>query len=311
MDISTVIAGIKLDSCLMNASGCLCVSEKELDDLCESKVGAVVSKSGTMEVRSGNLLPRLYLDEYGSINSMGLPNLGFEFYLNYGMKVVSKPFIQSIHPFSLDELDIMLGKLDAVEGKRLVEVNISCPNLANKDNSNLFDEYEKYMRRISESNLKNIICGFKLAPIFELSYFDLMSDLLLKYNVKFITCINSLSNGLIVNLEEEETRIFPKMGLGGIGGIYCKPIALSNVYNFVKRLGSRVDVIGCGGVMKGSDVFEYLLCGAKAVQVGTHLVREGVGCFDVLEEELKCIMDKGGYGKLDEFVGKIKVVDSV
>src|SRR5579872_5331194 len=279
MDISTTIAGIKLNSCIMNASGCLCVSQKELDDLCESKAGAVVSKSGTIEVRKGNLSPRLYLDEYGngSINSMGLPNLGFEFYLNYenngnnvinesfklnyGNKAINKPFIQSIHPFSLEELDVMLEKLDAIERKRLVEINISCPNIIGKGNDNLFGEYDKYMKRVNESNLKNIICGFKLAPIFELEHFDLMSELLLKYDVKFITCINSLSNGLMVDIDKEETRIFPKLGLGGIGGIYCKPIALANVYNFAKRVGDKIDIIGCGGIEKGSDIFEYLLCG--------------------------------------------------
>lgn len=312
MSLSSTICNIKLDSCIMNASGCWCTTESELDDLNNSCAGAVVSKSGTINPRTGNPSPRLFVDSYGSVNSMGLPNLGYKFYTEYGKKVTEKHFIQSIHPFSLEELDTMLYDINASSTtQRLVEVNITCPNLLSASGENSFENFEKYMDRINQSNLPNITCGLKLSPFFELNHFDVMSNLLLKHNIKFITCINSLVNGLIVDPISEITRIHPKAGLGGIGGVYCKPIALSNVYNFSKRLNDKVDIIGCGGVSRGFDVFEYILCGAKAVQIGTHLVRNNPKCFHQIENELKYIMELKKYSCLDDFYKKIKVVDAL
>ena len=216
MSIKTEICGIQFDSCIMNASGCHCVTEKELNELMESKSGAVVSKSGTIEVRNGNPEPRLHIDKIGSINSMGLPNLSFEFYSQYGNNVSDiniKPFIQSIHPFSVDELDIMLNSIDKINKKRLIELNVTCPNImsTNANASASFESFEKYMDKIKQSKLNNAIVGMKLSPIYELNHFDIMSRLLLKYDIKFVTCINSLINGLIVDPYSETTRIYQKM----------------------------------------------------------------------------------------------------
>jgi dihydroorotate dehydrogenase (fumarate) len=295
----------------MNASGCWCTTEKELDELYNSNCAALVSKSGTINSRTGNSEPRLYVDSMGSINAMGLPNLGYKFYLDYGKKVINKPFIQSIHPFSIDELDIMLKDIDLIKTKRLVEVNVTCPNIVNGGNENSFENFEKYMDRIKQMNLQNVKCGLKLSPIYELDHFDRMSNLLLKYDIGFITCVNSVPNGLIIDPINEITRIFPKGGVGGIGGSYIKPIALSNVYNFHKRIGNTIDIIGCGGINRGFDAFEYILCGAKAVQVGTHLVKDKPKCFDIINYELEYLMKAKNYDTVDDFRGKLKIVDMI
>ena len=134
-DIRTTIAGVNFNTCIFNASGCWCTTGEELNNLIESSAGAVVSKSGTVDPRDGNPEPRLFTkDPYGSINSMGVPNNGFEFYTKFGNEVNTKPFIQSIIPFSQDDLELMLVKMDSLitNGPRLVEVNLSCPNIVNK-----------------------------------------------------------------------------------------------------------------------------------------------------------------------------------
>ncbi len=312
MSLETTICGIKLNSCIMNASGCWCTTEKELDDLYYSNAGAIVSKSGTMCPRNGNPKPRFFMDGVGvtSINSMGLPNLGYEFYLAYGKKITMKPFIQSVHPFSLDELDTMLARIEIASTKRnLVEINITCPNIMNGSNTNTFENFEKYMDRINQNTSEKNICGLKLSPLFEPDHFDIMSRLLLKYNIGFITCVNSIPNGLIIDPRTETTQIYPKSGLGGIGGTYCKPTALSNVYNFSQRLADKIDIIGCGGICSGPDAFEHILCGAKAVQLGTYLVNKSPGCFNNIENELKYLMESKKYSSINDFRGKIKVVD--
>ena len=124
--------------------------------------------------------------------------------------------------------------------------------------------------------------------------------------------INSIGNGLLVNPNTEEVLIKPKGGMGGIGGSYVKPVGLSNVRNFYlefQKQNLNIDIIGCGGVEKGIDVFEYILCGAKAVQVGTEFYRHGCKIFTNLEKELKNYMEIKNYTKLDDFYGKLKVLE--
>ena len=79
-DLSTTIAGIRFPLCLMNASGALCVTREELEALGRSQAGAIVTKSMTREPRAGNPEPRYFAFSEGSVNSMGLPNLGYRAY---------------------------------------------------------------------------------------------------------------------------------------------------------------------------------------------------------------------------------------
>ena len=106
--MQTTIANTKLTSCFMNAAGCHCSTYTQMDELSESKTGAIVSKSGTITLRQGNSHPRLYLDPFGSINSAGLPNPGYQYYSNYHSH---KPYIQSIYPFNITELETMLKNI--------------------------------------------------------------------------------------------------------------------------------------------------------------------------------------------------------
>lgn len=300
------ISGIELSNCIMNASGCHCTTEEQLIDLFNSKCGCVISKSSTINSRSGNEEPRYYYDEYGSINAMGLPNFGYKFYTKY-YNYNDKPYIQSIYPFNISEMSTMLNHINKDKYKRLVEVNISCPNLIG--HSIDFESIESYLDQIKQSNFQYLNIGIKMAPIYQLNHFNVISNLLFKNDIKFITCCNSITNGLIIDTINETTCIHPKDGIGGIGGLYMKPTSLSNVYNFHKILNDKIDIIGCGGISKGKDIFDYILCGAKAVQIGTCLVQEGTKCFDRLLNEFEQIMYLKKYNNLNEFRGQIKVIN--
>jgi dihydroorotate dehydrogenase (fumarate) len=70
---------------LMNASGIYCMTVEELDELAHSTAGAFITKSSTLQLREGNPSPRYYDVPLGSINSMGLPNLGLQYYLDYAI----------------------------------------------------------------------------------------------------------------------------------------------------------------------------------------------------------------------------------
>ena len=39
-------------------------------------------------------------------------------------------------------------------------------------------------------------------------------------------------------------------------------------------MNSNIKIIGCGGIKSGVDAYEYILCGATMVQVGTEFYKE-------------------------------------
>lgn len=84
--LKTNFLDVELSNPLMNASGVHCMTIEELDELAGSDAGAFVTKTATRDFREGNPEPRYYDTALGSINSMGLPNNGLDYYLDYVIK---------------------------------------------------------------------------------------------------------------------------------------------------------------------------------------------------------------------------------
>jgi len=292
----------------MNASGPLCTSLAELEGLGESKSGAIVFKSTTVEPRQGNEKPKYFENEFGSINSNGLENPGYKEYCGFlpKLKRFKKPLIPSIVGFSLSELEILVTAFDNA-GADAIEVNLSCPNIQGKPQVAYdFAQSEKYLEAIRPLTSKPLFV--KLPPYLETVHRQEMASILLKQKVDAITLINSIGNSLIIDPEKEQTVIKPKNGLGGIGGKYIKPVALGNVLTFYQELKERIPIIGAGGIFSGTDAFEFLLCGAKLLQIGTAYKSEGAGVFERVALELGAVLERKGYENPEEAVGKLKVV---
>ena len=305
--LSTKIAGNYFQNCIYNASGAMCQTGHELNKLDLSQSGCIITKTCTFKKRLGNDLPRYFANKDLSIQSMGLPNEGFKFYLDYASKV-KKPYILSISPRNMNYFKEILCAANDIAHIIMYEVNVSCPNIQGESQIGYdMDKLEEVLKILFENSRKPF--GIKLPPYFESYFFQQVSKLILKYHIKFITCINSIGNGLYIDIETESTVIKPKNGLGGLGGKAIKSIGLSNVYQFYQILKNNdVDIIGCGGVEHGSDVFEYILAGASAVQIGSTLVEEGPECFSRISKELICLMNLKRYRKIKDFKGKIKII---
>lgn len=305
--LSTTLAGCKLDSCLMNASGVHCTHSNELSILLEANIGALITKSCTLEARIGNPLPRYADLPHGSINSMGLPNNGINYYIDFIEKSQShsnKISILSIAGLSKEENLALFKTANHAGSIKLIELNLSCPNIPGKPQTGYdFEASERLLTEAFETTTKSI--GVKLPPYFDFSHFESMAAVLNKFPIAYVCCVNSIGNGMWIDIESESTVIKPKNGFGGLGGMYIKPTALANVRMFYNLL-EGVDIIGCGGIQTGQDVFEHILCGATVVQIGTTLWQEGVTCFDRISNELSIIMKQKGYASIDKFKGKLK-----
>lgn len=289
----------------------MCTTKSDLGLLADSYAGAVLTKSCTLEYRNGNPKPRYHETPIGSINSMGIPNLGYGVYaqtaVEHRSKYPQKPYFVSVSGLSIAENLDILTQLNHTQQIDAIELNLSCPNLPGKPQVAYdFPQTERMLDSVFDVCQKPL--GVKLPPYFDLIHFEQMATILNQYPLHFVTCVNSIGNGLVIDWETETAVIKPKGGLGGIGGDYIKPTALANVRIFSQLLHPTIAVIGCGGVKSGSDAFEHLLCGAVAVQVGTQLMKEGTDCFARIANELQTIMHQKGYTHINDFRGKLKTI---
>jgi dihydroorotate dehydrogenase (fumarate) len=306
IDLSTTIAGVTFPTCFMNASGALCVTQDELEALGKSGAGAIVTKSMTIEPRQGNPPPRYYGFPGGSINSMGLPNLGYRAYAELipRLKRFGKPIIASVAGLGEEDFPTIAEAINAAHPD-LIEINLSCPNILGKPQIGYDPETsERVLKKVRR--LITVPMGVKLPPYFDPVHHEVMGKVLGRCGIDFLNMINSVGNGLVVDPERETVVIKPKGGFGGLGGRLIKPVALANVRAFYKFFEGKIPIIGTGGVVEGIDVFEHVLCGASAVQVGTVLVEEGLQVFGRLEAELTDVLARKGYWSIQECRGRLK-----
>ncbi|WP_260260723.1 dihydroorotate oxidase [Vibrio intestinalis] len=306
VDLSTTIADVTFDGYIMNASGPKCTTFQELEAIGNSQSSAIVTKSCTKEFREGNVEPRYADLPHGSIQSMGLPNLGYQAYIDMipDLKKFNKPVIVSVSGLSLADNLEMVKAFQNTDAD-MIEVNFSCPNIQGKPQVAYdFEQTENALKQLRAICDKPM--GIKLAPYFDMSHTTAVANIIKQYPVEFITTINSLGNTLVIDPITEAPVIKPKGGFGGLCGEYVKPVGLANVRAFRELLPESTKVIGVGGINTGTDAFEYLLAGADAVQIATTFEQQGTPAFARIETELKQLMQSKGYTKLDDAKGKLK-----
>ncbi len=303
------LAGVEFDNCFMNAAGVWCMTKEELDEVKNSAAGTFVTKTATLEARAGNPEPRYQNVPLGSINSMGLPNQGLNYYLNYLLDLQQtdseRMFVLSVVGMSPEETHTILKTIQDSDFRGLTELNLSCPNVPGKPQIAYdFEMTERILRDVFAYFTKPL--GIKLPPYFDMVHFDQAAAIFNQFPLKFVNCVNSIGNGLYI--EDETVVIKPKNGFGGIGGQYIKPTALANVHAFYQRLNPSIQIVGTGGVLTGRDAFEHILCGASMVQLGTTLQKEGLYAFERITQELQAIMEEKGYDSLEDFRGKLQYI---
>ncbi len=302
----TNIAGINFDSYVMNASGINDSTLEELEVIASSSSSAIVMKSCTLEPRQGNSGPRYVRLENGSIQCMGLPNLGYKKYIEFAKKLkekYQKPVIASVAGLTKKDYPELVNAFQDTEVD-MIEINVSCPNLADKKVF-AYQSWEVVEILQMTKDLRKKPLGLKLPPYIHGEQQGWITRIL-EYGISFVTCINSLPNTLVIDNEKETPILRPKKGLGALCGSYIKPIALANVYNFFKDLEGGISIIGVGGIETGKDAFEFLLCGADAVQVGTCFEKQGPDCFRRINKELEEILERKGYNSIEQAKGKLK-----
>ena len=174
VSLNSNISDITFNGCIMNASGALCVTKDNLDNLNSSNSCAIVSKTSTPNLRVGNPKPRWYNNSSLSINSMGLPNLGYKFYLDYALSSnLTKPYIMSLSGNNCIGTDSILKdcldkSYQLLKNKQILfEINLSCPNIVGKPQiaydydklyeiiDDIYEQFNKYFENQNNQNKDN------------------------------------------------------------------------------------------------------------------------------------------------------------
>jgi dihydroorotate dehydrogenase (fumarate) len=310
----TNLAGHKLTSFIYNASGVNNQVLPQLKKIADSSSGAVTMKSTSVNKWQGNETPNYIVKSKlipgSTLNCMGIPNEGIDAAIEFMKelkKYTNKPIIPSI--FSLGGMDQYYEMMDKLESNKeyfdILEVNVSCPNIPGKPLLAYdMEAMESLLIKLQKYTFKKAL---KLPPYFDMSQFDRIAEMVIKYKIDVIIVSNTIGGCLVINPETESTVLKPKNGMGGLGGDFIKPLALGNVWNFYQRLQGKVQIVGVGGVRTGTDAFEFLLAGADAVQTATTFAQEGIVAFERISEELDTVMAEHGYASIEAARGKLKV----
>lgn len=304
---------------LTNASGPNSVTYEELERIALSSAGAVITKSMTHCPRAGNPEPRLraHLDNrLGSINSMGLPNLGYQAYAKLLPKLKSfkKPIIASIasakceHSLDPSEQYREIAFAITKSGADALELNLSCPNLA--EVSIAMDPQSVRQVLAAVTKEIKIPIGVKMPPYNNTPrLFEEIARVLLDFDLAYVATINSEPLTMDIDLETKTKVIKPNGGYGGLGGPAVLPVALAEVhrfYTFFKKHKAQIEVWGVGGIAKPEDAIKHFLAGASVVQIGTLLLWEGPALFARLWDGIKEWLHAHGYSSVAEIVGSVK-----
>ena len=264
-NLTVEIGGLKLKNPVMAASGTFGYGEEYAPYLDLNRLGAIVVKGLSLEPRRGNPPPRIMETPCGMLNAVGLQNIGVQAFIRDKLPFLRRfdlPVVANIYSESLDEFPSVARMLSDATGVHALEVNISCPNVkkggvAFGTDPGMAGEVTRRVRDVT--NLPVIV---KLTP--NVTDIAAIAESVEAAGADALSLINTIT-GMSVDVERRAPHL--KNITGGLSGPAIKPVALRMVWQVVNRVA--IPVIGLGGILTAADALEFLIVGARAVQVGT------------------------------------------
>jgi dihydroorotate dehydrogenase (NAD+) catalytic subunit len=308
-DLTVKIGKLRLKNPVMAASGTFGPEYGELTDI--NKLGAYIAKTITLNARAGNPGPRVTETASGMLNAIGLENGGLDDFIRNKLpklKRVSAPVIASIAGDDPAEFGELAARLDSVNKVAAIEMNLSCPNIGRHASCVMRHAYEggliaqdpkttcEVIKAARKATRKTLIV--KLSPnVTDIAQIALAAQ---DAGADAVSLVNTF---LAIAIDIEKRR--PVLGniTGGLSGPAIKPIALRMVREVYKKVD--IPVVGIGGIMDYKDAVEFMLCGARAVQVGTANFADATSCAGIVKG-LENYMKGRGMARVTDIVGALK-----
>jgi dihydroorotate dehydrogenase (NAD+) catalytic subunit len=271
--------GLALTNPVMTASGTFGYGT-EYEDICDVRqLGGIVCKGTTLEPREGNPQPRLMETPAGVLNSIGLQNIGVEALIRDKAPVWeqwSVPVIVNIAGDTVEEYGELARRLDAVEGVRGLEVNVSCPNV--KAGGAIFGADPKAAAAVTAAvrRATTLPVIVKLTP--NNTDIRAAARAVAEAGADALTVTNSLK-GMVIDVETRKPVFANETA--GLSGPAIRPLALALVWDVCGEVD--LPVIGCGGISAPEDALAMLMAGARAVQVGSATYANPKAALEVIE----------------------------
>ena len=264
--MEVTIGGVRFKNPVLTASGTFAygVEFAHLMDL--NAIGGIVVKGISMKPIKGNPPPRIYETASGMLNAIGWQNIGATEFVTQKLPALQKyqaKVVVNIVGFCLEDYLEVTRFLNDYPGIAALELNISCPNVKhggfhfNKDPRDTFKVVAK-----TKKASPRIPVWVKLSPNFtDIRPFARACE---EAGADAISAVNTLI-GMAVNVKTRRPRL--NYVTGGLSGPAIKPVALRMVWEASHAV--KIPVIGIGGIAGTEDALEFLIAGARAVQVGT------------------------------------------
>ncbi|MBB43058.1 MAG: dihydroorotate dehydrogenase B catalytic subunit [Rhodospirillaceae bacterium] len=301
VDLSVEIGNLHLKNPIMPASGTFGPELSNVMDI--NLLGALVAKSITRDFQPGNPTPRVAETDSGMLNSIGIPSKGIEEFLKTTVREYSNfksPVVASISAHSEAEFAYMTNAL-SIEQISAIELNISCPNLEAGGKSFALDSNltEKVVK-VAKNNSKKPI-WVKLSPnVTDISEIAIAAE---NGGADALVVANTL---LGMAVDSENFRAVLGTTTGGLSGRAVKPIILRMVKECYHSIS--IPVIGCGGISNATDVVEFMLVGASAVQVGT-VTFEHPAAMETIINDLPIWCKRKNIKRIADVIGAITFPD--
>ena len=263
-NLSVNICGVAFKNPLIAASGTFGFGREynEIYDI--SQIGGISTKGMTLQPRLGNPVPRIAEGSGVILNAVGLQNPGVDHFIKYDLPFLKEKgivIVANVAGKSFDEYGEICAKLNGLVD--FVELNISCPNVkAGGMAFGIKPESIEKVTRVAKSSLSKTPLMVKLSPNVE--SIPVNAQAAERGGADCVSLINTLT-GMVIDIERRRPLI--ANNTGGVSGAGIKPIAVRMVYEAAHAVS--IPVIGMGGITCGKDVIEFMMAGAKAVQVGT------------------------------------------
>jgi dihydroorotate dehydrogenase (NAD+) catalytic subunit len=276
VDLRVKIGELTLQNPVMPASGTF--SETLGRVFSFNRLGAMVTKTITAELRGGNPTPRVAEVGRGLLNSIGIPSKGISYFLNTILpefEQYASPLVVSISAPTAELFAQLANQLD-LPGIAAIEANISCPNI--EEDGKAFAMQAKSTASVIERLRKatSLPLWVKLTP--NTGDVASVARAAEASGADALVVANTI---LAMSIDVETFK--PTLGniMGGYSGPAIKPIVVRMVYQCAKAVA--IPVIGCGGIANAADAIEYMLAGASAVQVGTATFVNPSAMLDVID----------------------------
>jgi dihydroorotate dehydrogenase (NAD+) catalytic subunit len=266
VDLTVDLCGVRLRSPVLAASGCFGFGRELAGWLDLDRVGAVVTKSVSLEPRRGRPTPRMAETPSGMLNAIGLQNPGVEAFCATDLPFLAgagATVVASLVGRSAGEFGRLAARLAGEDAVQLLELNLSCPNVEHRGEVFATDPAAAAeVVRVVKAAAGQPVLAKLTADVTDLVA---VARAVVDAGADGLTLINTLL-GMAVDVRRRRPKLAAVTG--GLSGPAIRPVAVRCVWQAATALPG-VPIVGTGGVATAEDAAELLLVGATAVAVGT------------------------------------------